>query len=1174
MNAAYRTTAIPASRRAWLVALLFAGLAMPALAADPQVVAWGNNDYGQTTIPSGLTGVTAVAGGYYHTMALKSEGTVVAWGDNQMGQTAIPSGLTGVTAISACRFYNMALKSDGTVVEWGYKYWAPTTIPSSLTGVTAISAGGLFNLALMSNGTVVAWGDNSYGQTTIPSGLTGVTAIAAGGAHALALKSDGTVVAWGWNPYQQVVVPSGLTGVIAIAAGESHSVALKGDGTVVVWGANYSGQRAIPSGLATVRAIAAGQDHTLALKGDGTVVAWGDYREGALNIPSGLTGVTAIEAGKWHSLAIQGVVTYPVAYNANGATSGTAPASQTKTHGVTLTLATNSGNLARTGYAFAGWNTAVDGSGTGYAAEASYNTNASVALYATWTPVWDAELAAEALVAVTLVGADTTANESGDPGLVTVIRNGPTTTALQVDLTYSGTAGNGIDIVRIPASVTIPAGQTTLGIAITPLQDGLAEGNETVTVGIAPGAGYRQLSGTSQSATITLVDDEGVTVNISASDAMMAEPADNGTFTVSRTGPTTSAQTVLLSVAGSAAPGADYAILPASVTIPAGATSVAITVAAIDDTSPEERETVILAVQPNAGYVVGTALATATINDNEPEAVGIEVVSGPAAEPGIGGTFRVYRRGASTASRTVTYTVAGTATRVADYPALSGSVTLAANVSAVNLTITPSNDTLVEEAETVAITLAVPSGAGVVAGSASLTILDNDGTIRPVVSLTVGVATAREPATDGSFIITRTGATTAPLRVLLQPASGTATAGLDYIALPLFVDIPAGSASVTLLIRPLRDLVAESSETVGLSLAASVDYSVSTTRSGTVTITNDPPPAVALAVADSTAAEPGTDTARWSVSRTGSLGQPLTVLLASNGNATAGGDYAPLPASITIPAGATSATVTLAAVQDAEAETDEQVILQILPDPAYGLSGATAGAVTIKDDEAPVISVAAIDPIATEGGDTGKYRVQRRGSLAPALTIPLAWSGAAQNGVDVNTLPATVTLAANAATFDLTVTVKQDTAIEAAEALVGMLQSGAGYTIGQAEATVLIADDEAGGTVSIRLVGASGYEFDASPSYIEVYRTGRLTAPITVPYNVSGTAIVNEITVPREVYLPAGVDAVRLVLTPLRDEIVESDETVILRLLPGTGYVLGTNVEGTVIIIEAPLGSG
>src|SRR5262245_39604534 len=57
------------------------------------VVAWGNNEYGQTTVPvTALSGVTAIAAGYGHTVALKNDGTVVAWGYNEYGQvTGTPS---------------------------------------------------------------------------------------------------------------------------------------------------------------------------------------------------------------------------------------------------------------------------------------------------------------------------------------------------------------------------------------------------------------------------------------------------------------------------------------------------------------------------------------------------------------------------------------------------------------------------------------------------------------------------------------------------------------------------------------------------------------------------------------------------------------------------------------------------------------------------------------------------------------------------------------------------------------------------------------------------------------------------------------------------------------------------------------------------------------------------
>jgi autotransporter-associated beta strand protein len=75
-----------------------------------------------------------------------------------------------------------------------------------------------------------------------------------------------------------------------------------------------------------------------------------------------------------------------VTYNANGNDSGTAPANQVKIINTDLSLATNTGNLAKIGFSFAGWNTAPDGTGTNYPAGAIYSQNASLHLFAKWSP--------------------------------------------------------------------------------------------------------------------------------------------------------------------------------------------------------------------------------------------------------------------------------------------------------------------------------------------------------------------------------------------------------------------------------------------------------------------------------------------------------------------------------------------------------------------------------------------------------------------------------------------------------------------------------------------------------------------------------------------------------------------------------------------------------------------
>ncbi len=331
-----------------MVAALGSFAAASAFAQTGTVVAWGYNASGQTTIPAGLSGVTAIAAGTYHTVALKNDGTVVEWGGKVNGSTTIPAGLSGVTAIAAGYSYTVALKANGTVVAWGWNGEGQTTIPAGLSGVTAIAAGWQHTVALKNDGTVVAWGLNYNGQTTIPAGLSGVTGIAAGGSHTVALKNNGTVVAWGWIGDGVTTIPAGLSGVTAIAAGYTHTVALKSDGTVVAWGRNIEGQTTVPAGLSGVTAIAAGNsDHTVALKNDGTVVAWGYNDYGQTTVLTGLSGVTAIAAGIYHTVAL-------VAVTASDTTPPSVPtgltASAISATQINLSWTASTDNVGVTGY--------------------------------------------------------------------------------------------------------------------------------------------------------------------------------------------------------------------------------------------------------------------------------------------------------------------------------------------------------------------------------------------------------------------------------------------------------------------------------------------------------------------------------------------------------------------------------------------------------------------------------------------------------------------------------------------------------------------------------------------------------------------------------------------------------------------------------------------------------
>ncbi|MEI6024876.1 MAG: SUMF1/EgtB/PvdO family nonheme iron enzyme [Phycisphaerales bacterium] len=294
------------------------------------VTAWGRNYEAQCEIPTGaLSEVLSIAGGWSHTVALKSNGSVMAWGYNYNGQCDIPNEASAdVSAIASGWGHTLALKYNGSVLAWGFNGNTQCDIPSNAeTEVSAIAGGGFHSMALKSDGSVLAWGRNYENQCDIPANAQSeVIAIGAGGYHSIALKSNGSVMAWGYNGDRECSVPeSAGSNVTAIAGGAYHTVALKSNGTIVAWGFNYFGEcmgtdalgAAITSSaqgqpvhilgvtLSKVIAIAAGGYHTAALKSDGSVVAWGNNDTDQCQVPKTTGFCTTISCGYYHTIALQ-----------------------------------------------------------------------------------------------------------------------------------------------------------------------------------------------------------------------------------------------------------------------------------------------------------------------------------------------------------------------------------------------------------------------------------------------------------------------------------------------------------------------------------------------------------------------------------------------------------------------------------------------------------------------------------------------------------------------------------------------------------------------------------------------------------------------------------------------------------------------------------------------------
>ncbi|HAN09466.1 MAG TPA: hypothetical protein DCP90_02515 [Clostridiales bacterium] len=201
-----------------------------------------------------LTGVSQVVAGYACSVALKTDGTVYAWGWNphgEIGDNTTTSRLTpvqvhgvgnvgyltGVSQVAVGTNHTLALKTDGTVYTWGWNLYGEIGDNTTTNKLTPVQVHGEGNVGY----------------------LTGVSQVSAGQYSTVALKTDGTVYAWGWNNFGQLgdntttdrltpVQVHGvgnvgyLTGVSQVSAGKAHVVILKTGGAVYAWGHNGVGE--------------------------------------------------------------------------------------------------------------------------------------------------------------------------------------------------------------------------------------------------------------------------------------------------------------------------------------------------------------------------------------------------------------------------------------------------------------------------------------------------------------------------------------------------------------------------------------------------------------------------------------------------------------------------------------------------------------------------------------------------------------------------------------------------------------------------------------------------------------------------------------------------------------------------------------------------------------------
>ncbi len=557
----------------------------------------------------------------------------------------------------------------------------------------------------------------------------------------------------------------------------------------------------------------------------------------------------------------------------------------------------------------------------------------------------------DAFQQVTILATDAVGSEMGpDTAAFTVSRVGSTTHPLTVNLVVGGTATAGVDYQAIGASVTIPVGQASAVVLVTPISDAEVEGIETVTLSIGGGS---YAMGLETSASININDNMTPLVTVQALDPTASEAgADTGTFRFTRTGDLAGVLTARYTVTGSATnDGAtDFTpFLNNDIAFAAGQSTVDVVITPVNDGLVEGTETVTVTLLDQPLYDLGASVsATVSITDPPMPIVTMVVIDPDASEAGLDpGAFRFTRTGDVTAAQTVLYSRGGTAVNSTDYVNIGSSITFPAGQATVDRFIVPINDATVEGPETVTLTLI--DGAGYDLGasiSGTVTIAD-----QPVPTISVAVVddTASEAGDQGLFRFTRTGDTTFSLSVTLS-RTGSATNGTDYTSIGTTLVFPAGQATVDKIVAPLNDGQVEGPETVVLTIVDGASYDLGAVVTGTVTIQDQPTPIITVQAIDASASETGPDTGTFRFTRVGDTAFALTVNFTRGGSA-GSADYnsSAVGTSVTFPIGQATVDKVVTPVPDALVEPAETVVVTLTDGPQYDLGSPAAATVTITD---------------------------------------------------------------------------------------------------------------------------------------------------------------------------------------------------------------------------------
>ncbi|MDF2439481.1 MAG: hypothetical protein JWN98_465, partial [Abditibacteriota bacterium] len=450
-----------------------------------------------------------------------------------------------------------------------------------------------------------------------------------------------------------------------------------------------------------------------------------------------------------------------------------------------------------------------------------------------------------------------------------------------------------------------------------------------------------------------------------------------------------------------------------------------------------------------------------------------------------------------------------------DYTQTSGTLSIPDGRASGTISVPISGDLLNELNETFFVNLFNPQNALLENGQAT-GLIRNDDALSDISISDTTILEGNSGTSTATFTVSLSAASGQVITVDFNVANGSATAPDDFASSSGTLSFSIGTTSRTVSVTVATDAITESDETFFINLSNAANAAIADNQ-GVGTITDDDPASLSLTLAPSIFSEgAGSGAATGTVSRSGPTTTALKVLLSS-----ADSSEAIVAAEVTIPAGSSSATFDIAAVDDNDVDSAQIVAISA----AAPLFTSALANLTVLDDDGPTLRLTPTQSTVSENGGTTTITVTRNTPTTAALTIPLGSSDAS-----AATVPTSVTIAAGESQSTFVVTGINDNVADGAQ-IATITASATGFNSGAA--TVNVTDDE---NVLLTLSIAPGQISEAGGVATGTLRRNTTTtAPLTIQLRAADP---NLVTVPSLVVIPAGASAASFTINAVNDTLL------------------------------------